>query len=154
MTPGSPNDRQTKRTTMIVTSPSAAGAHGLRRKAAIRAGCHVHDRAVRPTIESPKRIATARHALRRTLTGRSGALAAEHHVLGAGWYTRQSRLERSEQRERTWKDKKKVGRHDVESRAVQQLSSVAGPQRLPVPVPRGPAHDPSCARLPPVVLPA
>src|SRR5919197_637281 len=138
---------------MIVSTPSAGGAHRLCRNAVTRAGHHVHDLAARPTIESPTRIVTARHALTRTVTGMSGALAAEHHLLGAGWYARQRRLERPQQRQRTWKEKKKVSREDVEPGAVQQVSRVAGRQRFRIAIERDPAHHQTCARIPRIVLP-
>src|SRR5438874_13647337 len=121
MTPGSFSDRQTNHTAHIVRSPKTSGAHRLSRKAAIRAGCHAPTRAARLASSSPPRHATARYGLKGTATYTSRAPApAQHHVLRAGWHSRQRRLERPQRRQRTWKNKEKVSTDDLESRAFQQ----------------------------------
>src|SRR2546423_3227648 len=152
MTPGSPRDRQTNHTAQIVRSPKRGGAHLLARKAATRSGCHVPKRAARLTSNSPPRHASARYGLNGTVTYTSRA-PAQHHVLRAGWHSRQRGLERPQRRQRPWKNKKKVSADDLESSASQQPSCARCRQRLRIPVEWDAAHDESGPWIPGIVFP-
>src|SRR5207237_5724211 len=144
------SDRQTNHTAHIVRKPKTGGAHRLSRKAAIRAGCHAPKRATRLTSRSPPRHARARYGLKGTPTSRA---PAQHHVLRAGWHSRQRGLERPQRRQRPWKHKEKVSADDLESCGFEQRSCVRCRQRLRVAVERDAAHDEPGAWIPGIVFP-
>src|SRR6267378_5022311 len=111
-------------------------------------------------IERPGPASKGRQRTRRRGTRREArrgpplrALPAEHHVLGAAGYLRQSALERPQRYERARKQKEKVSRDDLESRARQKGSRVVCRQHLRITIEGNPAHDQSCAWIPRIVFP-